>query len=192
MKIISQTNMAGKSIHRVVIFDNYAEFPCNGLIIAPHRQKLFNFDVIVKDRSFLILDNYGNESIPQTITRRVIGLKLGYNLAICRTSGICYAAVFEKEGDVTQLCCYPLGDGGWYKVPSAFLSKLDELKNEKRPFDISLTARALLQFVDKEIGYQDLSDELVVQLRFDNFTLEVMKNQYRTTTCWESPEKVID
>jgi hypothetical protein len=72
------------------------------------------------------------------------------------------------------------------KVPPSVLSRLDELKGAKRPFNVSLRSEALLSFLTREYGFKDLRQNLVVRLDFNHEKVEVWGDSYREVGKWKS------
>ena len=74
-------------------------------------------------------------------------------------------------------------------VPAEYLVRLDELKSHKRPFNLTFEGKTLLSFIDREIGYNELSSDLIVHLDFRPMSLEITAGMYREVSwAWTRSE----
>jgi hypothetical protein len=183
-----------KIIKQIYVYDetggDYAFFKAG--IETPSKRKLFNFDIIVSNRSWLILDPYGNDFIPSKLNNRVLGLK-NYTLGIDKKSGVIYFVAFthfidkrkrlSSDAPVRDVILHLYNSN--LIVPDIFINKLDNLKDKKRPFYLSFRSFALMNFIDREIGFSDLKEEMIITLQFENESLEITKEAYRTSTKWK-------
>jgi len=150
---------------------------------TPPTSKLFNFDFKVGGDTYLILDGYGDEHLPEEVIDRIFGrgsFEHGYALAISRSTGATFTAHFGTDGRVHFMSLHDLS----IKVPKRFLKRLDELMSKKRPFSLGLTEDAWRDLWDREIGFRDLEEDLVVNLSFDRKQLQVWGAAYREVAYW--------
>jgi len=166
---------------------------------TPPSDKLFNFDLKVGDRRFLVLDNYGADLIPHEIEERVLegsGSLMGngtegnrgYTLAIDRRTGVVYAIAFAREAclhPVAIMWVFPRAQDLPLRVPLEGLKRIDELKSCKRPFRLLLDPLVLMSFIEREIGYRDLRAGLTLRLDFRPMALEITHDSYRYVGAWK-------
>ena len=177
----------GKVINQIVDADlQWKEFPCECL--APDEHFLFNFDVFSGDKAWLILDPYGDDINPKEIVDRLFGdrtFEKGYALAIDRAEGMVYRATFMLDDDGLNkivLC----GFDKPIQLPEKYLRRIDELKTKKRPYFLTFHTHTLLSFIDREACFNDLRDDIIVDLHFNNARLQIGHDSFREVTGWEN------
>ena len=141
----------------------------------------------------LVLDPYGNEGLSGAVSERLFG-RGGYTLAINRKTGTIYiASYFKSEGKlvlslrVPNPCPAPPGGDDACPapvVPKKYLKRLDELKSLKRPFNLTLSPWTARNFINRDIGYTDLENGIIVTLDFQPRQLEILGRSSREVTSW--------
>lgn len=178
--------LCGKTIHEIVVVSNHtADQKFKSRTKVPTSNKLFNFDLkALNDQgTWLILDGYGDEWLSETLVDRVLGkgtYARGYALAIDRKTGITYIARFNKDGRTNCIILEEVAP----RVPKSFLRCLDELCYQKRPFCLSFPPHILIDLLDRELGYKDLLEELVVELRFKKGQVQIWGDAHRLVSDW--------
>lgn len=195
------TDADGQQIAKVVMTPHQHEGVAVR-VMAPDNRQLFNFWVKggrgEKKIDFLVLDPYGDEILSDEIRERVFGSSdKRWTLAIDRQTGELHIAslyecptMFKGVQTSTHLelwlsrFCAQSHEG--YVIPPAWLTRLDELKSKKRPFRISVRDFALIELLDREIGFNSLAENMVVSFDFHGESLDVASGQYRTTSKWST------
>lgn len=165
-------------------------------VTTPDNHHLFNFKVegasLAGDRvSLLVLDPYGDDTLPQSIRDRVFG-KNPYTLAIDRKTGNICIATFEEDPDHGLCLCverwmpsHVRSEEDAYQIPSHFKKRLNELLSKKRPYRCHIEPSALEQFIDQEEGYSHLHRNVVFSFEFGRGAmLEVWGDSYRKVGRW--------
>lgn len=149
-------------------------------------KKLFNFKVNGKTKQgdkieILILDNYGDDWTCDKIKKHSEFRKT-YNLGINTATGELYYIYFISENNKYGFAFHFLG----MSIPKEYIPKLDQLLCKKRPYHTSIDFRQLYMFIDREIGYSEISDidNLIITLDF-NEPIEVKKHGYRIVSDWK-------
>jgi hypothetical protein len=135
---------------------------------------LFNFDIEIDNEKYLVLDNYGDETLTPSIKARLFqGVDDPY-LVIRRSDGQMFSAVFirskrnklgkRKYGMVLQSTELPC-------VPKEFMNCIDHLKYQKRPFRFSLSEYTLVNLLDRELGFNNIKVD--VYLNFDDYYIRI-------------------
>lgn len=162
---------------------------------TPPKGALFNFELKAKSgkksRSWIILENQGNTILTKTLTDRIFGVgtfRHGYYLAINTKTGVIYTAHFGKDlkESINFVTLVPVL---CRSVPKRFRHRLEELNGSKRPFRLMLPALVYRDLLDREIGYRDIEDQLIVELCFHHRTLQLWGDQYRILGDWKYPLK---
>lgn len=156
-------------------------------------------------RTFLVLDNYGNDWLSEAMDNRLIGFREPYTIAIDKDTGTIHVVTFKRiklyvpdtqelaqdvEWYAAFISEFPLYNEGSFVVPEQYLVRLDELKHFKRPFRITVDNYWLLQFCEREASWGDLQERLVVDLEFDceeqsvRAYLEVGNQVWREVSSW--------
>jgi hypothetical protein len=153
---------------------------------TPTEDKLLNFCLSLYDgsREWIILDNYGNEILTQSVTDRIFGdgsYAHGYYLAIDQENGDIFRAVFGEPGIDCSLNLDPL----FRKVPPKYLTKLDKLMTEKRPFALNFPGVVWRDLFDHEIGFRDAAKELMIELHFGSKGVQIWGEAYREMSDWK-------
>lgn len=147
------------------------------------KDKLFNFEIETFTKNnkykFIVLDNYGDEIILQSIYKRLLFHKLfEQNLIIEFYSGKIYSGVFFEEiksGNIELV----LTEFSNLSIPSKYKSRLKELLSSKRPYYFTIPIELLFNFIDKEIGYRELQDNIHVILDFKNMKLDIGRYSHK-------------
>lgn len=201
-KSISYTSCQGKTLSKIYLCSDGWK-PLTTQTKMPDNSKLFNFEVAAsKNRKFLVLDNYGDESLSDDTMHNIIGLKLfKWNLVIDVEDGTLYIGAWFKEADpaappIEELAdkhIYSLaisemtfGRGEPLRLPEAFLPRLNELKSKKRPYFITAEENSVWRFIDRLEGFNSLKENIVVDLDFDNERIQIWNDAYRKITNWKS------
>lgn len=197
---MSVYDFQGKILDEIVI-DNGRDRDSNlteGLITIPDSLKLFNFTVKPNPKTeFLILDPYGDENfLPESVRERLFGKETARTIAINLVTGfIYYAALFYDDYHNLVLVLTlvePNDDGGFLCVPKAYRKNkckdlVTWLSSCKRPFRWTLPGYTLSDFIDREIGYSDLEQDLELELYAKaGHWLRLGRGKYCTTTTWQS------
>jgi hypothetical protein len=158
---------------------------------TPQDTKLFNFDLEVRGRTWVILDNYGNEHLPRKILKNVFGSKAHVNLAVDRKTGELFTAHFGTDKtspyrvfgeDTTHFVVLGQLKG---KVPPKYLKKIADLLSAKRPFTLLLTDHVWSSLFSHDMGYRDVRDEIVVELDFRPRAIQIWGDCYREVSAWK-------
>jgi hypothetical protein len=166
-------------------------------VYTPGARLLFNFDVSVgKLGRLLVLDNYGDEVMPDKFRRKLLTTKMfAETIGIFRKTGEVVRVAFIREKvasnseEFYSIVFYPFfdwdGSGRGLLLPKSYLKRLDELKSKKRPFCITLRDTDLFQFSERWVGYESLQNQLLVDLHFDELRLQVWSHSYREVSAWK-------
>lgn len=157
---------------------------------VPSSKKLFNFDLKAGDQTLLVLDNYGNELLPDKIERRILNVKkFDYTLAINRRTGVVFLVSFgiEKGRYIAIISPFDLGvEHPMFRVPENFRIQLENLESKKRPYTISLDSPQLLSFIEREEGFNGLRHGIIVSFDFGTIRVELgAHGDYRVVTQWK-------
>jgi len=181
-----------KGGHFTEVFVSNNQYDVDSLV--PDKHHLTNFDLVAQEGSWLVLDNYGNEELSTNIEKRLLGTN-PYTIAINRKTGQIYSVVFcVNKAAPEQTFAAFLGflAANFHEkhlVPAEYLVRLDELKSHKRPFNLTFEGKTLLSFIDREIGYNELSSDLIVHLDFRPMSLEITAGMYREVSwAWTRSE----
>ncbi len=183
-----------RTIHEIIT-DN-VNYRCKSK--TPPKGDLFSFDLVAEglltprgfkdtNKTWLVLEDQGNTLLTKTLTDRIFEgtgtYKHGYNLAIDRQTGQIYTAHFGRDKSINFVVLHPVTSKGPV-VPVGFLPRIDKLRSKKRPFQLTLPDNVLVSFLDREIGYRDLKEQLVVELRFPGQTIQLWEDSYRQVDDW--------
>jgi hypothetical protein len=166
-------------------------------VTAPDNTKILTFDI----GDWLVLDPYGDGSIPSTIRARIFGDPDGesrlYTLAAHRTTGVlAFASYFIEKLPESDLPYTPgimraprhsIAISGLmpsFTIPPEYVARLDELRSKKRPYDASFDPTALMDFIDRESGYGELHAAMVFTFNFDGEFLQVTDACHRSVSGW--------
>ncbi len=181
------SSLCGKTIHEITVAPRKtADQTFKSRTKVPPSDKLFNFDLkaLHGQGTWLILDGYGDEWLSETLVDRMFGkgtYARGYALAIDRKTGATHIAHFNKHGRTNYVVLEEIAP----RVPKAFLRRLDELCCQKRPFCLSFRVSTLADLLARELGYKDLLEEVVVELRFEKTQVQIWGETYRTVSDWK-------
>lgn len=144
---------------------------------------LKNFIVDFNNRQMIVLDSYGFCFLSPELKKKIFG-SIGdkFTVGIDLKSGQVYFLYLEPIGksfqlNATEMIC---------RVPQEYLSTLSDLLLAKRPFDIKLHERNLVDFIDNEASFQTFRENYILVLRFQNFDLEIGKENYRKVEFWRN------
>jgi hypothetical protein len=209
MTISSKTLPIGKVSGRYLDFAYDCDHGwCKYLVAtkAPDDHHLFNFDLELVLTSkkvtkvhLLVLDNYGDEHMPDEIREEILSTTMfKETLGILRESGEIVRVSFMEEkvlhvgcpegapGGVTKLTCLAFNrfEPGLV-VPPAYRERLDELKSQKRPYYLTFPEKLLFNFATRWASYNDLLRNVVVDLDFHGRRLQVWADSYREVGGWQ-------
>lgn len=187
MKYIHPRDSQGKKIAYVYCRE-WGEKRTSGTIV-PSSKFLLNFNLAGKKgrgahKIWLVLDPYGDETLPENMRDRFFGKgssEEGMTVAIARDSGSISVAHFGTEKGKLFVFLTELS----LRIPEPYLSRIEELTTQKRPYRFTLPDWALFWFLECERSYGDLLDDLVIELRFRNHTLQLSRDSYREVSAWE-------
>jgi hypothetical protein len=171
---------------------------------VPDTLKLLNFDLVfgskrsykdghrvTRSRTILCLDNYGNEIMCSKAFKNLFnGCDIfDFLLGIDRESGeilrVSFLQTDWKNDLVAAYCPLVMGLNKGLFVPQEYRGRLDELKNKKRPWFVTLSDRALFHFIERFYGYRDLEGEILVDLEFDGSRAQVGQDMWREVSNWK-------
>jgi hypothetical protein len=194
--ILSTGDIRGKQkINKVIDMEDSCKEYYTKATFTPDDKYLFNFDIKVNNKCWLVLDPYGNDFITDEFSSRLLGFDKTsqYTLAIDKYNGKLYKASFSCSGrslSSIDICLSSFHDEKHLRLPDTYISRLDELKSKKRPFVLTVASTSLLSFIDREIGFGSLAEDLIVSFHFDRNRLELWGNSYRETSSWEDVDHV--
>lgn len=158
----------------------------------PSSKFLMNYDLKVGGRTFLLLDDYGNDFMPKEVETRLMGedFRGEWLLGIDRETGEILRFVFYtvKGKLITVFCKFESTP----KVPKRYLRFLDNLKSCKRPWDCLWRHQDWLAFWDRDMTWDDFVATMVIRLelfrskshRSPKKYLEVWGDSHRIVTNW--------
>jgi hypothetical protein len=183
--------LGNQKINKVIdVEDSWKEYDTKSTF-TPGDKYLFNFDVKANNKCWLVLDSYGNDFITDEFSLRLLNFEKTsqYTLAIDKSNGKLYTASFHRNDEGEQLSVEiwlsQLNNEYHLKLPHTYLNRLDELKSKKRPFVLTVASTSLLSFIDREIGFDSLVKNLIVDFNFDGNRLELWEDSYRETSDWD-------
>lgn len=211
------SSLDSKRISEVIISSGWEKYTSE--CVTPDSHHLDTYDLICSfkesinrdenppkrtQRTFLVLDNYGNDWLSEAMDNRLIGFSEPYTIAIDKETGSIYVVTFKRiklhtvdaqlangaEQYAAFISEFPLYNEDSFVVPEQYLTRLDELKHFKRPFRVTVDTYWLLQFYEREASWGDLQERLVVDLEFDceergvRAYLEVGKQIWREVSSW--------
>jgi uncharacterized protein involved in high-affinity Fe2+ transport len=181
------SKLDGKIINEVYLDESGESFDT---LYKVEENKLLNLDIDIISHigyNWLILAPYGNYYLTPKLTTRLLNCKRGhFTLAIDKNTGVIYLANFVKSESNEYFVSITLSK--FFRLsnvveplslPKPYLSRLDELKNSKRPFCLYLNKVAAISFIDKEIGYSELEKEVEIEFDFKDKTLLVSLLGYK-------------
>jgi len=206
-KVIRVREAEGRRIsHAYDCGNGWREYPVH--VTAPASDRLFNFDVPLGKRkadAILVLDNYGDELVPERIRRQIGCDRLfATTVGIHRKTGeVLHVGFIEDRFEAhhgVSIECAPIvyvGMTFWsfglnvderLFVPKSYLRRIDELKNKKRPFLLTIADHAVFNFLTRWASYADLARNIMVDFHFDGARLQVWTDRYREVGNWENVE----
>lgn len=189
MKVIHHSKMHGRLVTKVYLCDQGWK-ALSTRTKTPDTTKLFNFEVSAgrgkEAKTLLVLDNYGDETIPSALFDRLFCMGVfDFNLAVDKTDGTLFTAQFAQEGRTYVMTVAALmANGKSLQLPKKFVGRVNELKSKKRPYYLSCQEGTLWGFIDREAGFNDIRENLVVDLHFDRRRLQVWGDSYREVSPW--------
>ena len=179
---------------------------------APDDHHLFNFDlemVLMTDKPktrlkskkpqkahLLVLDNYGDERIPDVIREEILSTTMfKETLGILRESGEIVRIGFIEEkvshagcpGSSSKLTCLAFNRfEPNLVVPAPYRERLDELKSKKRPYFLTLPEKLLFDLATHWASYNDLQRNICVDLDFHGQRLQVCGDSWQEVSGWQS------
>lgn len=204
--VIEVREAEGQFIHWAYDVGNqWPRYPVE--VPAPDSSKLFNFELPVRGLGGLVvLDPYGDEMMPDDIREKILNSAKMFRqtIGIFRKTGEIVNVGFMKERVKFEGCPeegLPGGQENQYSVsfwsfdlqtnkrlflPQSYRKRIDELKSRKRPFYLANAEHSLYAFITRWGSYADLRDNLVIDLQFDKFRLQVWGDSYREVSEWHS------
>lgn len=190
MKIRSIRKAAGKTVTRL----HHEAKVLKVKVAVPNTDKLFNFDIKSKQGAhILVLDPYGtlDDGMPLKVYQRIFGRGKEQTIGIDRATGELLTVSFAVDDDGKDVFLVgPLGMNGCnvpdMRLPPEWLPRLDELLFQKRPFRFAIDEITLLDFIAREVGYNEFAKNLVVRFHFDDGMLEVSSTCYRQVSKWQT------
>jgi hypothetical protein len=180
---------------------------------TPRSTMLFNFEMPVgKLGPLLVLDNYGDEGIPDEIRQKILNTKMfRQTIGIFKTTGEIVHVSFIKE-KVPRPGCSEEGDPGgtdtvyaltfwrfgWMGngrrlfVPKDYIKRLDELKSQKRPFRLTVRDTALFDFITRWRGFENMQENIAVILNFSQDRIQIWRDGYFRYSDWMSSDNPHD
>lgn len=194
MKTVYPRDVEGRKLSKVYLCDQaWKALPTQSK--APPGRMLFNFEVQAgrgkTARTFLVLDNYGDETIPSEMFEKLLRMKMfHFNLAIDKASGQLFTAAFVKEGrevsmTLAEMTFTRFTETKGIQLPKKLLPRLNELKSKKRPYFLTVYEPALWGFTVQESSLEDLRQSLVVDFHFDRRRVQLWNDSYREVTGWQ-------
>jgi len=180
----------GLTISRIVtVEDDWIEHPAT--LMLPPSDRFFTFDVEVGGRHWLVLDPYGNDFLTPEFVERLLRYSDtdDYTIAIEKT-GHLFTTHVDKDAENTDLVLCGITNNSFLhgqprlRIPDSYVARLDELHSKKRPYSITVESNSLISFIDREIGFGDLIEDLIFSFNFDGMRLEVWGESFRETTEW--------
>ena len=185
MNPLKPHDVVGKRITKVYFPERFWE--CVPVEVdVPASNLLFNFKMKLGAQTILVLDNYGNEDLPDSIEKRLFQVeKFSYTLGIDTETGMIYMVTFVEEQGVYCAVLVYFNLIADMMLPKSAILRLDELMSCKRPFAISIQQSFLLNFIDREIGYSELPHGVVLSLDFRPRLELTHHNLYRYVDEWK-------
>lgn len=167
---------------------------------VPGDDKLFNFIVEGEKHRLFVLDPYGNEIILGDFAQRIFDrhtAKYGYTIAVDGITGDVGTCMFQNEPDGSLSLAWSrvmtTGTQDVSTVPKRYRERLPELLHMKRPFQLSIRDTSLVNFIEREEGFQALRENLTITLRFDgDMNLELWGDTWREVSDWKRGDEPKD
>jgi hypothetical protein len=169
-------NMRGKVVQSVRVDETYYDFT-DVYVEIPGASQLLTFDVL----DWLILDSYGDDSYPAPIRKKLFGDE--ETIAVHKKTGqIAFVSSFEGDGEDPPIIGL---DTVVDFLPLSYLSKLDELRTQKRPFRTVPDPFILMNVMEHDATWKDVKDNLTFHFEFrKGYILEVVGMSYREIGLW--------
>lgn len=150
-------------------------------VSVPGSGYMTQFDV----GDWYVLDPYGDE-LSEKIRRRVFGRSKSWTIAIHRKDGrIAIAYYFtERSSAGSKHHCLSLVPWEDYRIPSQFLSQVDLLRSQKRPYSIYIDPTVLSSFIEREVGFEGMGRGVIFRFLFGPEILEVQGDFFRVCSSW--------
>lgn len=164
-------------------------------ITVPDELHLFNFVIEGDGVNLLVLDNYGDDTLPDGIQKRVFGMDYGeYTVAVDRATGELHIiTLIEDEDGTLAFVSSPWMNPSWaegerYRIPRRWVKRLDELLYKKRPYLCHVDPYVLQNFIDQQVGYNQVTEAIVFTFNFDGYSIEVQGDNFRLVSGWRIVE----
>lgn len=191
MKPITISNVQGKTISKVFDCDHaWKEHRTKTQVPGP--EFMPSFDLKFGRRTILILDNYGNDYMPEEIEERLFGDEFSHQwlLGIDRASGELLSFRFYHSGKSVVAAFSQLP--GAPKVPKKYLTKenLQYIRGCKRPWMCTWNHYDWLAFWNRDLTWDDFAASMVINLSlipstWESHHVEVWGERHRTVTTWD-------
>lgn len=211
-KLLSVSEVRGRVVSRIFDLDLDEGVDCE--VWIPDESQLFNFCIDYPDgnKQLWVFDNAGNTLLSESSLWACIfnngwgvptlGISLpsgglhwvwfedihsfpaGHDRAQVDAHGVVLLAQLRKTVKVNIENVEMDAQTVW--LPTAYHSRIKELASSKRPFSVSFLDHQFIQFIDREIGYQDLRDKFTIQLDFLRTTVQLFDGDYRELSPWKS------
>ena len=187
--------VCGDTLYHVIFPDDgWEHLPAT--VEVPTDEHLFSFRIYTQGRSFLVLDPYGDEEMPDDAHRRLLGgPRCSHPLVIDRDTGEVWQASFGTWVDRGS-------DGSFHsglerersvslrempddvRLPKELLPRLHELESSKRPFRWNVHPGTLWDFLEHEVGWTDLEKNLLLELDLRPYGVQVWAGSWREVGQW--------
>lgn len=191
--LLPLSGVRGMRVSRVFNLDTDDGIDCDAWV--PDESKLFNFCIECPEgKQLWLFDNAGNRLAESSIWSRIFDIGWGRpTLGILLPSGGLHWAWFE-EAYATPGASKSVRvnienvemDHQTVWLPTAYHSRIEELSSSKRPFSVSFQDHQFIDFIEREIGYQDLRYHFTIQLYFHRTILQLSEGEYRELSPWKS------
>lgn len=182
MKPLSFYKCAGQRITR--LYEGWSSY-IQVDVEVPDERKTTQFNC----GDWYVLDPYGDE-LPEKLRRRIFGKQKKWTVALNRADGRIATAHYFTEGD--DVHCLFVEQWKDARLPPDYIDRIDALRGMKRPYTIHIEPALLQDFIDREIGYRELTEYGVVFTfpfgRYSGEKLEVQGRHFRPVMAWSSPE----
>jgi hypothetical protein len=177
MKFHSYYKCAGQTITR--LYESWSKDPLEVEIEVPGEGKMDQFDL----GDWWVMSPYGDDRLPKKLRRRIFGNGKRWALALNRKDGRVATAHYFTED---ERHCFFIEQYQNYRLPPEYVSRIDDLRELKRPYSIHLHPDHLADFIDGEIGYAALREGgVIVKINFNHYlSLELNGDFYRVCPRW--------
>jgi hypothetical protein len=185
--VVQYTEVVGKKLTLLIDADqSFKETAVD--VTIPDASTLFNFKVSGEEYDLVVLDPYGDETLSDDLKKKLF-LTSDYVLAIDRVTGEVCTALFWRypNGDIAIVISAenPNVPGKSIRVPRKYRKRLDELLRMKRPFCFSVDEKSLLNVIEREEGYQNMRENITLNLYFNQRFVQINGELYREVSYWK-------